>query len=412
MRKLNIIICLSFVFLLGGVGSSSALPQCSAESDFWNNCLGTKTYSKGEDNEYKYIGEYKDGKKHGQGTFISINGHKYVGEFKNNQMHGQGTFTYASGHKYVGDYINGEMHGEGTFTSADGTKYVGEFKNNQIHGHGTRTYSNGSINQGVWEKNKFKYTQSVTEYRKIKLAEKKALEKKQHAEIRKREKQERDKKLAEQQKQRKLLAKAKQGNADAQFTLAVMYENGDGVPKDEKTAMKWYRLAAEKGHAEASERYSTFILEDIIYKSDVRALVYLGESVETECKKDIKCAFIKVWTYIDITKDDHLSAAEIARFQRNIVKFAAADEGKNVLETEDFEAIQLASIIFLPITASSVLNSFDYDNDGLLSKNEVFGDTEFSKLVGINIDIFSNGFEFKSLGKKLQDAMTVIPLLK
>ena len=38
--------------------------------------------------------------------------------------------------------------------------------------------------------------------------------------------------------------------------------------------------------------------------------------------------------------------------------------------------------------------------------------TEFSKLVGINIDIFSNGFEFKSLGKKLQDAMTVIPLLK
>ena len=41
----------------------------------------------------------------------------------------------------------------------------------------------------------------------------------------------------------------------------------------------------------------------------------------------------------------------------------------------------------MPITASSVLNSFDYDNDGLLSKNEVFGDTEFSKLVGINIDI-------------------------
>ena len=58
------------------------------------------------------------------------------------------------------------------------------------------------------------------------------------------------------------------------------------------------------------------------------------------------------------------------------------------------------------------MNSFDYDNDGLLSKNEVFGDTEFSKLVGINIDIFSNGFEFKSLGKKLQDAMEVIPLLK
>ncbi|MBC93316.1 MAG: hypothetical protein CMM38_06705 [Rhodospirillaceae bacterium] len=385
MRKLNIIICLSFAFILGSAGSSAALPQCSAESDYWNNCFGTRTY----DNEYKYVGEFKDNKKHGQGTYTWATGNKYVGEFKDNKIHGKGTFT-----------------------SADGEKYVGEFKNNQIHGHGTRTYSDGRIDEGVWENNKFKYTQSVAEYRKIKLAEKKALEKKQLAEIRKREKQERDKKLAEQKKQRKLVAQAKQGNADAQFTLAVMYENGDGVPRDEKTAMKWYRLAAEQGHDDASERYSTFILEDIIYKSDVRALVNLGDSLETECKKDIKCAFIKIWTYIDITKDDHLSAAEIARFQRNIVKFAAADEGENVLETEDFAAIQLASIIFLPITASSVLNSFDYDNDGLLSKNEVFGDTEFSKLVGINIDIFSNGFEFKSLGKKLQDAMEVIPLLK
>ena len=40
---------------------------------------------------------------------------------------------------------------------------------------------------------------------------------------------------------------AKQGDADAQYNLGVMYEKGRGVPKDDKTAVKWYRLAAKQG---------------------------------------------------------------------------------------------------------------------------------------------------------------------
>jgi len=30
-----------------------------------------------------------------------------------------------------------------------------------------------------------------------------------------------------------------------------MYYNGEGVPQDYAVAMKWYRLAAEQGHAKA-----------------------------------------------------------------------------------------------------------------------------------------------------------------
>ena len=44
---------------------------------------------------------------------------------------------------------------------------------------------------------------------------------------------------------------AEQGNADAQYNLALMYKNGEGVLQDYKTAVKWYRLAAEQGHAKA-----------------------------------------------------------------------------------------------------------------------------------------------------------------
>ena len=42
---------------------------------------------------------------------------------------------------------------------------------------------------------------------------------------------------------------AEQGDADAQFFLGVMYDNGEGVPKDDAGTAKWYRRAAEQGLA-------------------------------------------------------------------------------------------------------------------------------------------------------------------
>ena len=44
---------------------------------------------------------------------------------------------------------------------------------------------------------------------------------------------------------------AEQGVADAQYNLGVMYDNGEGVPQDDKEAVKWYRLSAEQGIAKA-----------------------------------------------------------------------------------------------------------------------------------------------------------------
>ena len=44
---------------------------------------------------------------------------------------------------------------------------------------------------------------------------------------------------------------AKQGNANTQYNLGIMYNNGRGVPQDFAEAVKWYRKAAEQGMAEA-----------------------------------------------------------------------------------------------------------------------------------------------------------------
>ena len=44
---------------------------------------------------------------------------------------------------------------------------------------------------------------------------------------------------------------AEQGHASAQYNLGVMYDTGEGVPQDAAEAVRWYRLAAEQGYASA-----------------------------------------------------------------------------------------------------------------------------------------------------------------
>ena len=43
-------------------------------------------------------------------------------------MEGQGTYTYANGSKYIGEYKDNKRHGEGVYTYSDGGKFVGEWK--------------------------------------------------------------------------------------------------------------------------------------------------------------------------------------------------------------------------------------------------------------------------------------------
>ncbi len=113
---------------------------------------GTLTFSDGR----KCVGEFKDGKLHGQGTFTWPDGQKYVGEFKASKYHGQGTLTYPDGHTYVGEFKDGQYHGQGTHTYPDGRKYVGEFKDSTYHGQGIMYRADGSVlASGTWENNAF-----------------------------------------------------------------------------------------------------------------------------------------------------------------------------------------------------------------------------------------------------------------
>ena len=58
-----------------------------------------------------------------------------------------------------------------------------------------------------------------------------------------------------------LRALAEAGTIEAQYSLGVKYDTGEGVPQDDAEAVRWYRLSAEQGHAGA--QYSLGVKYDI-----------------------------------------------------------------------------------------------------------------------------------------------------
>jgi hypothetical protein len=173
MKTLTTTLCLTIAVLLGSVGVSFALPECPAERNRtnspWSNCFGTITYADGD----KYVGEYKDNKRNGQGAYTFASGDKYVGEYKDDKRNGQGAYTFASGDKYVGEYKDGKYNGQGTYTLADGNKYVGEFKDGKENGQGSymRVTGHTSIHaytladgreESIWKNDEFQYAQKGT----------------------------------------------------------------------------------------------------------------------------------------------------------------------------------------------------------------------------------------------------------
>ena len=73
---------------------------------------------------------------------------------------------------------------------------------------------------------------------------------------------------------------AEQGLAEAQVNLGVMYDNGEGVPEDDTEAARWYRLAAEQGHAKAQLNVALqYITGEGVPADHVQAYAWLNMAV-------------------------------------------------------------------------------------------------------------------------------------
>ena len=99
---------------------------------------------------YTYVGEFKDGKKHGRGNFSSKdNKYNYDGGWKDDKKNGVGTlFDY--GDKYTGDFRNDKYCGNGTLCGKNGEIFECEFKDGKPNGLGRVTIVNGDVYTGTF----------------------------------------------------------------------------------------------------------------------------------------------------------------------------------------------------------------------------------------------------------------------
>jgi hypothetical protein len=80
-----------------------------------------------------YIGQWKGGKREGEGEYRFSHGDTdgsgviednecdiYKGEWLNDMFHGTGVYKFVGGDVYTGQFRENEKHGSGTYISADG----------------------------------------------------------------------------------------------------------------------------------------------------------------------------------------------------------------------------------------------------------------------------------------------------
>ncbi len=110
---------------------------------------GTLVWAGGKSN---YTGEFEDGELDGMGTLQTEN-FVYTGSFKDNKLDGNGTMKSEKGTVYIGEFENGQFHGRAHYFDSDGNNYVGGYSKTERHGNGTFTFTSGSVYSGQWEDN-------------------------------------------------------------------------------------------------------------------------------------------------------------------------------------------------------------------------------------------------------------------
>jgi len=74
---------------------------------------------------------------------ILIRKTQYVGDFAYGRLSGTGVFTYANEDVYEGQVFQGKKHGKGTYTYADGGQYIGDFSHDEFTGQATLMWEYG-----------------------------------------------------------------------------------------------------------------------------------------------------------------------------------------------------------------------------------------------------------------------------
>ena len=96
--KIKLLTSIIIMFLYSYANAEDCMGDTTSQ---WNNCSGTINSWYGT-----YIGDFKNGMKHGKGIIRYYNGDTFEGEFRDGKKNGKGAFTYSSGETSSGKWQN------------------------------------------------------------------------------------------------------------------------------------------------------------------------------------------------------------------------------------------------------------------------------------------------------------------
>jgi len=102
-------------------------------------------------NSEKYIGNFHNGKKGGQGELIFPTGLKISGNFTNGNLDLHACIKFEDGNVFEGEVIDNEIGSKGQMYYENGDFYDGYFKEGERHGFGSLLSKDGTKFVGRWE---------------------------------------------------------------------------------------------------------------------------------------------------------------------------------------------------------------------------------------------------------------------
>ena len=98
--------------------------------------------------DFRYVGEFKDGKKHGRGLYTWANGDSFNGDFADDLPNGKGQYLFASGDEYSGDIVAGRISGQGVYRTKGMDRIEGSFVDAKANGRALYLFASGDRYEG------------------------------------------------------------------------------------------------------------------------------------------------------------------------------------------------------------------------------------------------------------------------
>jgi TPR repeat protein len=138
---------------------------------------------------------------------------------------------------------------------------------------------------------------------------------------------------------------ADQGNADAQCDLGTMYRNGLGVKKNEVTAFTWWKKAADQGYAMGQYGLGNMYLYGLgVIRSKAKACE-LWEKAAKQGHADAQCDLGKMYLYglgvIRSKAKAHELWEEAARQGHADAQFILGNRGSQGVKKDEVKAVNL-----------------------------------------------------------------------